>query len=139
MWSSSPSARLLDGSADFSNVAARRIGGAISGQERERLLVVVNKSTVPVGSGDYVSMLVREGAEEAGRGAAEFQVVSNLEFLREGSDIYDSLFPDWVVLGADCSEALETMQALYRPIIEQSFPTTLDPRPKQRQHPRRFP
>ncbi|MCV5950885.1 hypothetical protein OFN94_39380, partial [Escherichia coli] len=61
-----------DGSADLSNVAAvaRSIGRALSGAgERERPLIVVNKSTVPVGSGDYVSMLVREGAEEAGDGS----------------------------------------------------------------------
>jgi UDPglucose 6-dehydrogenase len=91
-----------DGSADLSNVAdvARSIGRTLARPEaprRERPLVVVNKSTVPTGSGDYVSMLVREGFEEAGGergGAAPFVVASNPEFLREGSAIYDSLFPD---------------------------------------------
>ena len=57
-------------------------------------------------------------------------MVSNPEFLREGSAVYDSLFPDRIVVGADSPEPLETMRALYEPIIEQSFPTELDPRPK---------
>ena len=125
-----------DGSADLSNVAsvARSIGSALAGPEalpRERPLVVVNKSTVPVGSGDYVSMLIRDGAEEIDGEVAPFPVVvSNPEFLREGSAVYDSLFPDRIVVGADSSEAMDTLRALYKPIIEQSFPTELDPRPK---------
>jgi UDPglucose 6-dehydrogenase len=128
-----------DGSADLSSVAAvaRGIGQALSepGAARERPLVVVSKSTVPVGSGDYVSMLIQEGIEEAGgeeadRGEPNFLVASNPEFLREGSAIYDSLFPDRIVVGADSREAVETLRALYEPVIEQSFPTELDPRPK---------
>jgi UDPglucose 6-dehydrogenase len=123
-----------DGSADLSNVAsvARSIGHALpEACARERPLVVVNKSTVPVGSGNYVSMLICEGLEEAGGGGTEpFLVVSNPEFLREGSAIYDSLFPDRIVVGADSREGFDAMRALYQPIIEQSFPTELDPRPK---------
>ena len=130
-----------DGSADLSSVAAvaRGIGRALAEAparrepaRRERPLVVVNKSTVPVGSGDYVSMLVREGAEEEGdnASASAFRVVSNPEFLREGSALYDSLFPDRIVVGADSREGLDTLRVLYEPIIEQSFPTPLDPRPK---------
>jgi UDPglucose 6-dehydrogenase len=127
-----------DGSADLSSVAevARRIGRALAepdAQPRERPLIVVNKSTVPVGSGDYVSMLIRDGMEEAGgveEEAAKFLLASNPEFLREGSAIYDSLFPDRIVVGADSREALDTLRVLYEPVIEQSFPTELDPRPK---------
>jgi UDPglucose 6-dehydrogenase len=121
-----------DGSGDLSNVAevARRIGRALSEVSRDRPLVVVNKSTVPVGSGDYVSMLIREGLEEAGGRGANFLVASNPEFLREGSSIYDLLFPDRIVVGADSREAIDTLRILYKPIIEQSFPTELDPRPK---------
>ena len=134
-----------DGSADLSSVGAvaRGIGRALAEASpaaappearRERPLVVVNKSTVPVGSGDYVTMLIRDGMEEAGGdssgGEAEFRVISNPEFLREGSAIYDSLFPDRIVVGADSREAADALRALYEPIIGQSFPTELDPRPK---------
>jgi len=127
-----------DGSADLSNVASvsKGIGRELAEPVvpfRERPLIVVNKSTVPVGSGDYVSMLIREGIEEEGEHeeeAASFVVASNPEFLREGSSVYDSLFPDRIVIGADSREALDTLRALYEPIIEQSFSTELDPRPK---------
>ena len=78
--------------------------------------VVVNKSTVPVGSGNWVRSLV----EEKGNGM-RFAVASNPEFLREGSALHDSLYPDRIVVGADESWALETMYRLYRPLIEQSF------------------
>ena len=130
-----------NGSADLSSVGAvaRSVGRALAeagqgdGTVRERPLIVVNKSTVPVGSGDYVSMLLREGAQEVagGDGEVPYRVVSNPEFLREGSAVYDSLFPDRIVLGAETRDALDTMRALYEPIVEQSFPTTLDPRPRQ--------
>jgi UDPglucose 6-dehydrogenase len=122
-----------DGSADLSSVAAvaKGIGRSLAeAKERTHPLVVANKSTVPVGSGDLVSMLIQEGADEAGNGGVDFRVVSNPEFLREGSAVYDSLFPDRIVLGAASREALDTMRALYEPVIEQSFTTELDPRPK---------
>jgi UDPglucose 6-dehydrogenase len=118
-----------DGSADLSNVAdvARAIGRALGhSTPRELPLVVVNKSTVPVGSAYYVSTLV----DEAGGEDAEFRVASNPEFLREGSAVHDSLFPDRVVVGTDSREALDVLRTLYTPIVEQSFPTEWDPRPK---------
>ncbi|WP_084709315.1 UDP-glucose dehydrogenase family protein [Rubrobacter aplysinae] len=116
------------GSADLSNVAAvaRDLGRILAADPggRSSPLLVVNKSTVPVGSGDYVSMLVREGmsgvAEAEGNGA-DFRVVSNPEFLREGSAVHDTLFPDRIVLGSESEAAFETMRELYRPIIERSF------------------
>jgi UDPglucose 6-dehydrogenase len=129
-----------DGCADLSSVAAvaRSIGRALAqeGTDRggERPLLVVNKSTVPVGSGDYVSMLIREGLEESAPLSEDlsalFLVASNPEFLREGSAIYDSLFPDRIVVGTESREAIDTLRALYEPLIEQSFATELDPRPK---------
>src|SRR3712207_1505012 len=75
-------------------------------------------------------MLIQEGADEAGNGGVNFRMVSNPEFLREGSAVHDSFFPDRIVVGADSRDALDTMRALYEPIIEQGFPTELDPRPK---------
>ena len=122
-----------DGAADLSNVAAvaRGIGRSLAGTSRERPLVVVNKSTVPVGSGGDVSALIRDGIEEVdGEEEDGFLVASNPEFLREGSAVYDSLFPDRIVAGADSREALDALRILYEPVIEQSFATELDPRPK---------
>jgi UDPglucose 6-dehydrogenase len=122
-----------EGSADLSNVAAvaRSIGWALATAQRELPLLIVNKCTVPVGTGDYISMLIRDGFEEAGgEEKADFLVVSNPEFLREGSGVYDSLFPDRIVVGAEHREAVDAMRTLYEPIVEQSFPTDLDPRPK---------
>jgi UDPglucose 6-dehydrogenase len=122
-----------DGSADLSNVAnvARAIGRALAeSAPREFPLVVVNKSTVPVGSTYYVSTLVSETIDEAGGEGAEFRVASNPEFLREGSAVHDSLFPDRVVVGTDSGQTLDALRTLYTPIVEQSFPTEWDPRPK---------
>ncbi len=126
-----------DGAADLSNVSAvaRGIGRALTGSaRRERPLVVANKSTVPVGSGDYVSTIIREGAEEAGgldpSEEVRFGVASNPEFLREGSAVYDSLFPDRIVVGAEEAWVVEVMRGVYGPVIEQSFPVEMDPRPR---------
>ena len=123
-----------DGSADLSGVAAvaRGIGSALAktASGRNRPLVVVNKSTVPVGSGDYVSMLIGEGGAGDVAEGVDYQVVSSPEFLRAGSAIHDSLFPDRIIVGADAHGALDRLRALYEPIIQQTFPTGLDPRPK---------
>ncbi len=110
-----------DGSPDLRYVcsAARAIGEHL-GRE---YTVVVNKSTVPIGSGNWVGSLVREAFEAATGTAANgyFAVGSNPEFLREGSALHDSLYPDRVVVGADDPQAIETLYALYRPILEQTF------------------
>jgi UDPglucose 6-dehydrogenase len=63
--------------------------------------------------------LVGEGVEEVGGNGAEFRIASNPEFLREGSAVHDSLFPDRVVVGTDSREALEVLRTLYIPIVEQ--------------------
>ncbi len=86
-----------DGSADLKYVeaVARDIGRYMNGYK-----VVVDKSTVPVGTGQLVKLWVRE--ELAKRGASyDFDVVSNPEFLREGSAVYDFTHPDRVVIGAE--------------------------------------
>jgi UDPglucose 6-dehydrogenase len=121
-----------DGSADLSNIAAvaRGIGRALAdpaAPTREAPLIVVNKSTVPVGSGDYVSMLICEGIAEAGGGEANFRVVSNPEFLREGSAVYDSLFPDRIVVGADSRRSSNIMRALYKPVYRAELPDRARP------------
>jgi UDPglucose 6-dehydrogenase len=86
--------------------------------------VIVNKSTVPIGSGDWVRMIVLDGIAErkkaqgdASEIAAEFDVVSNPEFLREGSAIFDTFNPDRIVLGSNNIRAIELMEQLYEPIV----------------------
>jgi UDPglucose 6-dehydrogenase len=102
--------------------AARGIGAAM---DSSRFRVVVNKSTVPVGSGNLVETLVREGISDSHPGLSDsivFGLASNPEFLREGSAILDSLYPDRIVVGADEPATLEVMRKLYAPLIEQRFP-----------------
>jgi len=97
-----------DGHADLSFVhaAAAEIAGAITG-----FTVIVDKSTVPVGTGDEVERIIRTTNP-----AADFAVVSNPEFLREGAAINDFKRPDRVVIGGDDPRALEMMQQIYRPL-----------------------
>jgi UDPglucose 6-dehydrogenase len=92
--------------------------------------VVVNKSTVPVGSGNWVAMLVENGIAQRtcqeGSGTTtiekvDFAVASNPEFLREGSAISDSLYPDRIVLGSDKPESLAKLKDLYQELSEQEF------------------
>ena len=96
------------GHADLSYVyaAAAEIADAMEGYT-----VVVTKSTVPVGTGDEVERIIRERRPDA-----EFDVVSNPEFLREGSAISDFTHPDRVVIGTESERAKEVMRELYRPI-----------------------
>ena len=82
--------------------------------------VVVNKSTVPVGCGNWVRTLLEEALPRQGRPA--FSVVSNPEFLREGCALDDFLYPDRIVLGGD-DAGVEKVVELYRPVLEQSFPS----------------
>ncbi|WP_422741869.1 UDP-glucuronate decarboxylase [Mycobacterium sp. WMMD1722] len=80
--------------------------------------VIVNKSTVPVGSGNWTRTIL-EDALDGGR-QISFRVVSNPEFLREGSAIEDFLFPDRIVLGGAASE-VKRVAELYQPVLDQSF------------------
>ncbi|WP_299413573.1 UDP-glucose/GDP-mannose dehydrogenase family protein [Acaryochloris sp. IP29b_bin.148] len=95
-------------------VVARGIGNHLNGGYK----VIVNKSTVPIGSGDWVKQLVLDGVAERGQSITGFDVVSNPEFLREGSAIYDTLNPDRIVLGGNSDTAIQQMQDLYLPIIQ---------------------
>ncbi|NKD77812.1 UDP-glucose/GDP-mannose dehydrogenase family protein [Haematospirillum sp. H1815] len=96
------------GHADLSYVyaAAREIAGAVSGYT-----VIVTKSTVPVGTGREVARIIRETCP-----GADFDVVSNPEFLREGSAIEDFMRPDRVVIGVESDRARDVMRQLYRPL-----------------------
>ncbi len=97
-----------DGHADLSYVyqAAREIASALDGYT-----IVVTKSTVPVGTGDEVERVIREVRPDA-----QFAVVSNPEFLREGAAIEDFKRPDRIVVGTEDALAREVMSELYRPL-----------------------
>ena len=113
---------------EYLSQAARSIGQCVNSE----FTVVVNKSTVPIGSGNWVGSLLRDAYEQRQQNAkAEFAVASNPEFLREGTALHDSLYPDRIVIGADSPRALEVLYSLYRPILDQTFnaPTYL-PRPE---------
>jgi UDPglucose 6-dehydrogenase len=112
---------LPDGNPNLQYVKAA--GEEIGKHLRDGFTVVVNKSTVPIGSANWVDTVVRDSYEESRGSKANgiFAVASNPEFLREGSALHDTLYPDRVVLGSDNPKALEVLYALYRPIIEQSF------------------
>ncbi|MFB2898432.1 UDP-glucose/GDP-mannose dehydrogenase family protein [Aerosakkonemataceae cyanobacterium BLCC-F50] len=117
----------------YVEAVARGIGANLN----DGYKVIVNKSTVPIGSGDWVRMIVMDGIKErqkvlVGAGgvvsdeevekiAAEFDVVSNPEFLREGSAVYDTFNPDRIVLGSNSEKALNMMEALYAPITQRKY------------------
>lgn len=103
-----------DGHADLSYVyqAARDIASAMKGYT-----VVVTKSTVPVGTGDEVERIIRETRPDA-----DFAVVSNPEFLREGAAIADFKRPDRIVIGTEDERALAVMNEIYRPLYLNQAP-----------------
>ena len=100
-----------DGSADLQYVvaAARNIGRNMTSPK-----IVIDKSTVPVGTADRVREAI---AEELGKRAAaiKFSVVSNPEFLKEGAAVEDFMRPDRIIIGADDADTIETMRKMYAP------------------------
>lgn len=117
----------------YVEAVARGIGAHLDGDYK----VIVNKSTVPIGSGDWVRRIVLDGIAErqkaqvgdggvsgeeaAAKIGADFDVVSNPEFLREGSAVYDTFNPDRIVLGGNSSKAIGMMKELYTPIVERKY------------------
>ncbi|MDD5447887.1 MAG: UDP-glucose/GDP-mannose dehydrogenase family protein [Actinomycetota bacterium] len=97
------------GRADITNVeeAARRIAPGVNSYK-----IIVNKSTVPVGSTNRVMRIIEESEPEY----PEFDVVSNPEFLREGTAVFDFMNPTRIVIGSDSEKAIMHMTELYRPI-----------------------
>mgnify|MGYP005640751545 CR=1 FL=1 len=98
-----------DGSADLSHVLA--VAKSI-GQNLQHPIVVVNKSTVPVGTADKVNEALRAELDERGVDI-DFDVVSNPEFLREGSAVQDFMYPDRIVVGAGNPKSERVMEELY--------------------------
>ncbi len=101
-----------DGSADLQYVLA--VAGSI-GEHMEEYKVIIDKSTVPVGTADKVRARVREALAGRGKSNLEFDVVSNPEFLKEGDAIDDFMKPDRIIVGADNPRTTELLRALYAP------------------------
>ena len=115
-----------DGHADLSHVygAAREIAGALEG-----FTIVITKSTVPVGTGDEVERIIRELRHDA-----DFAVVSNPEFLREGAAIHDFKHPDRIVIGTEDERAKKVAAEVYRPLYLNQAPILYTSRPGHQDH-----
>ena len=102
-----------DGSADLKHVlsVAKEIG-----EKMQNDLVVVNKSTVPVGTADKVRILSKKELKIR-NSSLDFDVVSNPEFLKEGAAVNDFMKPDRVVVGANCEASFNKMKELYSPFL----------------------
>ena len=111
-----------DGSADLNYVlsVAREVG-----RKMERYVVLVDKSTVPVGTADKVREAVAEELKARGKGGLEFDVVSNPEFLKEGAAIDDVMKPDRIIVGTDNVRTAELMKELYSPFVRNGHPILL--------------
>jgi UDPglucose 6-dehydrogenase len=124
---------LQSGDADLSYVemVAREIAQALNGYK-----VVVEKSTVPV----YTNQLVRRVMQLAGAAASNFDVVSNPEFLREGTAVTDFLYPDRIVVGADSPRAAQILEQVYAPLTQGVYQGTAGviPEPANAQVPARL-
>ena len=110
-----------DGSADLSYVmdAAGDVADRLAAEDDGAYRVIVNKSTVPVGTADRVRGVVEERGLTPGE---DFDVVSNPEFLREGAAVDDFMKPDRVVIGTSSDKAADIMTRLYEPFVRQGNP-----------------
>ncbi|MDP4190972.1 MAG: UDP-glucose/GDP-mannose dehydrogenase family protein [Bacteroidota bacterium] len=107
-----------DGSADLKYVfgIGKEIGKILSENSDKDYKIIVDKSTVPVGTSKQVTDIIKE------YNVKNFEVVSNPEFLREGFAVEDFMKPDRIVIGADSPMALEKMRMLYEPFVRQGNP-----------------
>ena len=122
---------LSDGSPNLTylNQAATEIGKNLDSEN----VVIVNKSTVPIGSANWVDAIVKDAyrARVKPEKESNYYLASNPEFLREGSAISDTLYSDRIVIGAESLVARQMLQNLYDPILNQTFiPPAFLPRPE---------
>lgn len=123
-----------NGDADLTNVEAVAAEIGRRAGENQHLTVAV-KSTVPLGSARRVESIIAAGLKE--RGVSTFlSVASNPEFLREGAALYDTFYPDRILVGASETFALNTLREVYTPILEQTF---IPPAPITRPHGQKLP
>ncbi|MDD5360765.1 MAG: UDP-glucose/GDP-mannose dehydrogenase family protein [Ignavibacteria bacterium] len=107
-----------DGSADLQYVlgVADEIGKILKDDGNKNYKIIVNKSTVPVGTAQLVENVIKK------QGGGNFDIVSNPEFLREGFAVDDFMKPDRIVVGSESKKALEKMRLLYEPFVRQGNP-----------------
>jgi UDPglucose 6-dehydrogenase len=112
---------LPDGSANLEYV--RQAAESIAEELSDKLTVVVNKSTVPIGSGNWVGAILRNHYEKTHNKKPNglFAVVSNPEFLKQGAALHDSLYPDRVVIGSEDERGLDVLKELFGPVLRQDF------------------
>lgn len=108
-----------DGSADLKYVmdVARNVGKNLN-----KYILVVTKSTVPVGTAKLVKQAIREELDKRGKNNIEFDVASNPEFLKEGAALDDFMHPDRVVVGIENDKARKLMEKLYKPFTLNNYP-----------------
>ena len=119
-----------DGSANLEYV--RQAAESIAEHMDGNFTVVVNKSTVPIGSGNWVGAILREHYEQTHgkKPKDKFAVVSNPEFLRQGSALHDSFYPDRVIIGSENEKGIDLLTSLLDPLLRQTFTPPEDlPRP----------
>ncbi len=105
---------LSTGKPDLSSLdeVAKLIGKSINGYK-----IVVNKSTVPIGTAKRIKKIIKENQDNN----HSFDIVSNPEFLKEGEAVNDAFFPERLVIGSESKKAIDIMKELYEPIINQDF------------------
>lgn len=108
---------LPSGKPDLTSLddVSRLIGQSINGYK-----IIVNKSTVPIGTAKRFKKIIRENLRPGNRDAV-FDIVSNPEFLKEGEAVNDAFFPERIVIGAESPRAVKMMKDLYGPLIKQDF------------------
>ncbi len=110
-----------DGTAnsEFIIQAATSIGKNLSKEE----IIVVNKSTAPIGSGNWIETIIYNEYKKknASKSGCKVHVVSNPEFLKQGDAIYDTFYPDRIIIGANNQYAISQMLLIYNPIVYRSF------------------
>ncbi len=123
---------LPDGNADLSYV--RQAAESIANNLGEKFTVIVNKSTVPIGTGNWVEAITHEhinGNLNNGE-RVDFNVVSSPEFLAQGSAMHDSFYPDRIVIGSQDERSIERLKDLFGPLLRQDFtPPPGLPRPEE--------
>ena len=121
---------LSDGNADLSFV--RLAADSIAEHLGEKFVVVVNKSTVPIGSGNWVEAIIREHYYEVHNTKPNglFNVVSSPEFLAQGSALQGSFYPDRIIIGSEHEPSVERLKELFGPLMRQDFEAPVGlPRP----------